>query len=155
MAFENVNVNNIRSALNRCKLSIDYETMDLLLNNLSNNDSWNSASKQNLVKAINTLKSSRFKYLEHQINTYLQVLNQMDNYQEKAKENDYLRNQCEQLNKRMYIKDDQNGRTINYEIKGRINDINARIANNNDALNKIKLDILKDVDVSDDMITRL
>lgn len=155
MAFENVNVNNIRSALNKCKLSIDYGSIDLLLNNLNNNKDWNSASKQNLINAINSLKNNRFRQLEHQINTYLTVLDQMDSYQEKARETEYLKNQCEQLNKRMYVKDDNNGRSIDYEVKGKINEINARIANNNDALNKMKLDILGGVDIPDDMITKL
>lgn len=69
MAYENVNVMELRSSISSCKYAINHSKSDDLSNSLQSNDNWNCDAKKVLINAINKVKN-----LYTDIETKLQIL---------------------------------------------------------------------------------
>ena len=59
MAFENVNVSSLKSALTQCKNSINHSMSDELINNISNTSVWQTSAQINLKNALTNFKNER------------------------------------------------------------------------------------------------
>lgn len=102
MAFENVDVSSLRSALTQCKNSINHSTTDELMNNVSNASVWQTSAQTNLKNALTKFGNERYKNLENKINSYFTIVSYIEKYQNLQKENVSLENQYSSLSNRLY-----------------------------------------------------
>ena len=61
MAFENIDVGKLRSALNECKSSLNYSTSKSLAGSIANSSIWQSSAQGNLKNALSKLIDERYK----------------------------------------------------------------------------------------------
>ena len=59
MALEEVDTNSLRNAITSCKNAINYSSEKQILNNISNEKNWKSASCNNLKTALTKLIETR------------------------------------------------------------------------------------------------
>lgn len=102
MAFENVDVSSLRNALIQCKNSINYSTINELLNNISNVSIWQTSAQVNLKNALTKLANERYKNLEYKINSYFDIVSYIEKYQNLQNENVSLESQYSSLSDRLY-----------------------------------------------------
>lgn len=102
MAFENINVNSLRSALNDCKRSLNYDTTKTLKNNIASSNEWQSDAKTNLNNALITLTDVRYKELESKITNYLNVVTKIENYKKLEESVKNLRRDIRSLSENLY-----------------------------------------------------
>lgn len=98
MAFENVNVSSLRSALNSCKNSINYSGTDSTINTISNNNNWNSISRNKFKDGLTHLVNVDYKRLKDTLDRYYQIVNYIEDYKELQSENSSYNNQISKLN---------------------------------------------------------
>lgn len=150
MAFESVNTTSLRNALNQCKNSINHNTSKELINSISNKNTWESESQENLKRALTALNDVRYSELEETINNYLSIVNDIERYQTLQKTNTSLRQQCNNLQRslqpsdiRMVTIDGDESLPLtlnkNYtEIKGKISNLQSQISENNNEMTSLK-----------------
>lgn len=102
MAFENIDVFSLRNALTQCKNSINHNTTDELISNISNTSIWQTSAQTNLKNALTKFKNERYKNLEDKINSYFTIVSYIEKYQNLQKENVSLENQYSSLSNRLY-----------------------------------------------------
>lgn len=102
MAFESINVNSLRSALNDCKRSLNYDTTKTLKNNIASSNEWQSDAKTNLNKALITLTDVKYKELESKITDYLNVVTKIENYKKLEESVKNLRRDIRSLSENLY-----------------------------------------------------
>lgn len=129
MAFENVNVDSLRNALNSCKNSINHTISENLIGNIEESSNWVSSAKHNLNKSLNTLTNERYKSLEQLIDKYLEVTNYIGEYKQLEQENKELSQQYNNLSSRLYYTEyytetstDIEGNTISITKSRRVKD---------------------------------
>ena len=86
MAFENVSVVSLKSAINSCKQSINYSVTSELISNISSGNVWNFSAKDNLKGALNTLCNTRYKDLIACLDKCSNVASYIEQYKEKELE---------------------------------------------------------------------
>lgn len=102
MAFESINVNSLRSALNDCKRSLNYDTTKTLKNNIASSNEWQSDAKKNLNNALKTLIDVRYKELESKITNYFNVVTKIENYKKLEESVKNLRRDIKILSENLY-----------------------------------------------------
>lgn len=102
MAFESINVNSLRSALNNCKRSLNYDTTKTLKNNIASSNVWQSDAKTNLNNALITLTDVKYKELESKITDYLNVVTKIENYKRLEESVKNLRRDIRSLSENLY-----------------------------------------------------
>lgn len=129
MAFENVNVDSLRNALNSCKNAINHSISENLIGNIEESSNWVSSAKHNLNKSLNTLTNERYKSLEQLIDKYLEVTNYIGEYKQLEQENKELSQQYNNLSSRLYYTEyytetstDIEGNTISITKSRRVKD---------------------------------
>lgn len=113
MAFENVSVVSLKSAINSCKQSINYSVTNELISNISSGNVWNFSAKDNLKRALNTLCNTRYKDLIACLDKCSNVVSYIEQYKEKELEIRGYQSQISNLTAKMSY--DSNG-TTNYII---------------------------------------
>lgn len=153
MAFENVDVASLKSALNTCKNNLNHSTTDSIISNLSSN-SWMADSKTNLKKALEKLVNTRYKNLSDKIDEYLTAAGYIQEYKDLDAENDSLEQQIASLNSNLYTTGLKKSVSIDYdgerhisigkekienpEVKRQIDNLTNEIINNNEAMESLK-----------------
>lgn len=102
MAFENVNVESLRSSINACKNSIQYSTSKELIGSISNNNVWQADAKRNLSDALEQLTEVRYKELVNKLDGFMNATNMIAEYKELDVENKSLERQYASLQGRLY-----------------------------------------------------
>jgi chromosome segregation ATPase len=102
MAFENVNVPSLKNAINACRSTLNCNYSLQLINNISNNDVWCAASRDNLKRALETLTNIRYKELEKKLDSYLNVAQMIEEYQNLQSTNADMQVQINNLNSKLY-----------------------------------------------------
>lgn len=102
MAFTNVDVASLRSTINSCKNSINYNKTTELISDVSNNNVWQTAARDNLKKSLEKLKNNRYKDLENKLETYLEVTNLIEKYKKLEQENIRLEAEYNSLKPHLY-----------------------------------------------------
>lgn len=97
MAFENVDVNSLKSALNSCKNSINHTKTDSLINAISSPTIWQGKSQNNLKQALQSLRDVRYKELENQLNSYIGVVSNIEQYKNLEQQNRQYSNEINSL----------------------------------------------------------
>lgn len=154
MAYENVNVNSLKNAINSCINSLDCSRTKQIIGDLSNNNVWQSDSKKNLVNALEKLSNTRYKELKKKLKEYLNLVDDIEKYQKLEKENESLRSKNDSLNNRLYRTEkevnetkDSNGNIVREETEKTIKDYGVanQISNNKNKIesNKEKMSSLR------------
>lgn len=102
MAFENVDVTSLRNALTQCKNSINHSITSDLINNISNSYVWQSLSQKKLKNALTKLENERYKNLENKIDSYFNIVSDIEKYQNLQRENSSLESHYSILQTRLY-----------------------------------------------------
>lgn len=84
MSFENVNVTSLRNSINSCINSINYTNSKEIINRITNNDVWSTASRDNLSKSLTKLIENRYEVLENKLTNYLKIADKIEEYQRLA-----------------------------------------------------------------------
>lgn len=142
MAYENIDVNQLRASLNACKSSLDCSTSQGLINGISDTI-WSGKAKPNLTSAISKLTNTRYNDLKNKINDYLKVVDQIENYQRLSASAGSLQSQKsikenELRRERAKAKPDTN-RII--QLQREIGALNSQINNNNYQMNSISINL--------------
>lgn len=126
MAFENINVSYLREALTQCKDSINHESTDQLVYDVSDTSIWQTDAQVNLIKALTKLTTERYKELEDKINSYFIIVEKIEKYQELQIENRELNQQFSYLNLKVQSADSDDSRSLYntqlHELQMKIND---------------------------------
>ena len=126
MAFENINVSYLREALTQCKDSINHESTDQLIYDVSDTSIWQTDAQANLIKALTKLTTERYKELEDKINSYFIIVEKIEKYQELQIENRELNQQFSYLNLKVQSADSDDSRSLYntqlHELQMKIND---------------------------------
>lgn len=126
MAFENINVSYLREALTQCKDSINHESTDQLIYDVSDTSIWQTDAQANLIKALTKLTTERYKELEDKINSYFIIVEKIEKYQELQIENRELNQQLSYLNLKVQSADSDDSRSLYktqlHELQMKIND---------------------------------
>lgn len=104
MAFENIDVGKLRSALNECKSSLNYSASKSLVGSIANSSIWQSSAQGNLKNALSKLTDERYKELEDKIDSYLGVASLIEKYKDLEKKNNNLQSEIDNLYKNLYKK---------------------------------------------------
>lgn len=153
MAFENVNVDNLKSALNSCKNSINYSISKSLISSISNRNVWQSDSKMVLKNALDTLVNTRYRDLKNKISDYQTAVKYIEEYQELKKKNQSLTAENSRLSSKLYYEETyytytydsegnkeshKNTRTVkNYTVEKQINNNKSQINSNETRLDSL------------------
>lgn len=153
MAFESVDVNSLKSALTQCRNSINFNTTNQLMNNISNSSVWQSDSQKNLKNAMSTLVNKRYAELIEKLNNYSNVVSYIEQYKSLESENASLERESNDLSRRLYrdetyeiktsvkgrVKTETRVRTVKDSgVENSINNIRNRINNNNSKMETLK-----------------
>ena len=153
MAFENVDVKRLKSAINSCKSAINYNTSTELINSISSNDVWRTGARDNVKKALKKLTNERYKELEKKLENSLKVANYIEEYKTLQAENKTLQNNINKLEGQLYetktyteTYTDSNGEKHeiektktekNYNVQRKINSLEADIRSNNNQMQSL------------------
>lgn len=153
MAFENINVGSLKSALNSCKNSINNNISKELKNNVINSDIWHCNARNNLRGSLGKLEGL-YNDLNSKIDHYLSLANEIEKYQNLVTTNNDLRNQYNDLNNRLYRKekydrwycDEETGewksvpdtrKVKDVNVENQMNNIKNQIENNESSMQSI------------------
>lgn len=137
MNFENVDISSLRNALIQCKNAIDHSATDELINNISNPSVWQASSQINLKKALTKLINERYKNLENKINSYLNIVSSIEEYQNLQKENLSLENQYSSLSNKLYD-ESTSERVKDASVESQMSNVQRRINDNKEKMENLK-----------------
>ena len=146
MAFENVDVGSLRSAINTSINNLN-NNLSYVSSSITNSMVWQCDAKNTLKNALDKLQNTRYKELKDKLDKYKNIPNLIEEYQKLKKENENLRNTNNSLNGRLYrtVTDyrteyDEYGnrhevasgtrQEIDYGVQNQINSNNNTINNN-------------------------
>ena len=154
MAFENINVTSLRSALTQCKNTINYTRTSELINSISNTSVWQSSSQKKLKNALTKLETERYKNLEDKINLYLNIVSYIEKYKNLQSENQSLENHYSSLSGRLYYTEyyeeshtqsdgsvviEHHSRTVkDYGVEAEMNNVRKKINDNKQEMENLK-----------------
>lgn len=87
MAFEKINVIQLKNSINNSLSAIDYSSSKEIINKIKNNDIWSTSSRDNFARTLDTLVNKKYLKLENKLKTFLEVANKIGEYQELSKLN--------------------------------------------------------------------
>lgn len=102
MAFESVNVDSLRSALDSCKNSIKHDTTDNLIGQVGNSSVWQCDAQNTLKDGLSRLVSTGYNDLENKINSYYPVVSLIQKYKDLEAENERLKSEKAALIPKLY-----------------------------------------------------
>lgn len=85
MAFENVNVNLLKSSVNSLIDSVNYNNSKEIMSKIQNSEVWNTDSRDNLNKSLDKLVNIKYKNLEDKLNKYKEITLLIEKYQKTSK----------------------------------------------------------------------
>lgn len=157
MAYEQVDVTRLRDAIISCQNSLNNNTTKDLAGRLGDNNVWQADAKKNLKTALEKLSGSRYDALKKKLDTYLNVVGNIREYQNLQEENKELEQQCNNLKKDLYYTEyytdyskNKKGETVstrksrqtkNYSVENRINDAKQKIESNKYRMSKLQSNI--------------
>ncbi len=128
MAFENINTELLKNALNNCINSINYSSSRQILDDIQGNNVWVCASRDNFKNALEKLINVRYKELEDKLKQYCTLVDQIEKYKQVLDNNASLQAQLQALD----IENNESS-TLN-----EVSSINSEINNNDIMLANIK-----------------
>lgn len=105
MAFENVNVNNLKNAIRSCKSAIKYEKVKTISNNLSSDAALVMDSKEILKSGLDKLITKN-EELKKELDKGLVIASYIESYQKLQNENKLLTREIRELERDLRHEDD-------------------------------------------------
>ncbi len=99
MAYENVNVTQLKKSINDCKNSINYRKEQEIFTEISRGNVWDCSAKTTLEVAINNLINKRLTQINSIFDTMLIMADRIAEYQNYQKLKKETEDQITELNK--------------------------------------------------------
>ncbi len=149
MAYENINVNQLRSSIRQCLNSIDYSESKEVLSSIKNNGVWNTASRNTLSTALDKLVDTRYKDLEKTLKAYLKIVDKIEEYQKLSKQIDGMNSELSTMNSNLttaknvgtQLKSSNADVSKQQENDNKINNLNSQISSKKSEINGKKQDL--------------
>ena len=149
MAYENINVNQLRSSIRQCLNSIDYSESKEVLSSIKNNGVWNTASRNTLSTALDKLVDTRYKDLEKTLKAYLKIVDKIEEYQKLSKQIDGMNSELSTMNSNLttaknvgtQLKSSNADASEQQENDNKINNLNSKISSKKSENNSKKQDL--------------
>lgn len=149
MAYENINVNQLRSSIRQCLNSIDYSESKEVLSSIKNNGVWNTASRNTLSTALDKLVDTRYKDLEKTLKAYLKIVDKIEEYQKLSKQIDGMNSELSTMNSNLttaknvgtQLKSSNADVSKQQENDNKINNLNSQISSKKSEINSKKQDL--------------
>ena len=93
MAYENVDVDRAKNAINNCLNSIKHTASSNMITDLPSNNNWVAESKSTFVGALDKLVNTRYSELETYLKKCLQTLDKISSYKSLQSQNATLNSQ--------------------------------------------------------------
>lgn len=122
MAFQNCNVNKLKSALNKVD-NISYDKLNNLINDISFSE-WTSPSERRIIEAIKEI-ISEYKTIQKKINNYKKASEYIEEYKDLESDYDSDRNKVDKYKSKLKNCDEND---IEY-YNNKIDSYNNRISN--------------------------
>lgn len=154
MAFENVDADSLKSAVNSCIDVIKYDQSLQLIQKVSDNNVWNTESRTHLKNALIKLTDTRYKELESKLDTAKQVALLIEEYKRLENDNKSYRSRISALEQNLYrtesyisgYEEDSNGNrheiwstrtVIDPDVEREINELKRKIEENKNRMEQI------------------
>lgn len=82
MTFENIDTQLLKNAINSCIESIDYSKSNQMISDITNNNVWQTSSRDNFKRSLENLVNVKYKNLEDKLRGYLKLVLEMEKYME-------------------------------------------------------------------------
>jgi len=105
--FSSVNVSSLRNALNQCKNSINHSSTDSLIDLVSSGNLIQASFKDTLKLGLLKLKNTRYDLLEKEIDKYLSLVDRIEIYKNKEKENLELDAEYSRISPNLYYTEER------------------------------------------------
>ena len=154
MAYENVDVQSAKNAINEIKSSINYSNTNEIISELSNNGIWNANAKNNLKNALTKLVDENYKDLQNSLDNYLSILDNIYLYKQKQAEYNNIQNQLNgkkntltsvtnkdnqyKKNNQSYTQSAINNRNVKKNTETDISNLNQELINLSNEMNSLK-----------------
>lgn len=151
MNFENIDTNLLRNSVNQCLESINYNSSENILQNITDNNVWQTSSRDTLKKSLDTLVNKDFKELENKLRQVLEAADIIDKYKKTSSDLAASSLLISELNEKLDItekeylafksEDLEKEEAIN--VKKSIDDIKKQIEDATKTLNNNDVELLK------------
>lgn len=142
MAYENVDTNQLRSALNDCLNNLDSSKLSSVSEGLTDSI-WKGSAKDNLKSAIDKLVDTRYEDLREKIKSYISEVDKIETYKANASSASDLKTQKARKENELRqekTKVPRNQTKIN-TLQNEIDTLNAQINNLNSSNNSISVNL--------------
>ena len=153
MAYESINVYQLKDAINRCKQTLNHSITDSLKDSIMNDDVWHNDTRDSLRKYLDRF-GSLYSDIENTLNSYMSIANEIEKYKNLQAENSSLSNECNQLEGRLYynetyyeehedpktkktVREYKTRRVKDQNVQNSINNKRNKIGSNNSEMNRI------------------
>ena len=140
MAFENVNVDELKRSLQKCLDTINYDNTSNIINSLDSNVIWESKAKGNLKSSLQTLKDTRYQELKKKLEEYIKIVDDISSYKGNSSAVQSLLQQKAITERNLRIEQNKskpNQRLIS-DLRNHLNNINIQLDDYNNHMNSIK-----------------
>ena len=140
MAFENVNVDELKRSLQKCLDTINYDNTSNIINSLDSNVIWESKAKGNLKSSLQTLKDTRYQELKKKLEEYIKIVDDISSYKGNSSAVQSLLQQKAITERNLRIEQNKskpNQRLIS-DLRNHLNNINTQLDDYNNHMNSIK-----------------
>lgn len=90
MALENIETNKLKTAINSCLQTLNFDSSNNIINSLNGDSIWSGDSKDTLNEALKKIADIKYKELKEKLNSCLVSINSIDEYQNIKKNNNNL-----------------------------------------------------------------
>lgn len=158
MAFENVDVSSLRSAISSCIDSINYNDSLELISDIGNDNVWNSESRTHLKSALIKLTNTRYQQLKSKLSVANQVADLIGEYKKLEQENKNNSSRISSLEPHLYYTEsyvagyetDEEGNThkiwdtrtvLDTNVQKQINSLKNKIKENKERMKQIEASV--------------
>ncbi len=100
--YKNINVSNMRTALNALKKNLDSSKLKGEMSSLASNSVWEASAKRNLIDALNKQLDKNYQNVKDKIDKYLNVCTYIEKWQELNSENKKYEQQMNSAKDKIY-----------------------------------------------------
>ena len=140
MAFENVNVDELRRSLQNCLDTINYDSTTSIINSLDSNSIWEAKAKSNLKTSLQTLKDNRYQDLKNKLEEYMKLVDDISSYKGNSSAVQSLLQEKAIAERNLRIEQNKSkpNQSVINNLKNHLNNVNMQLDDYNNRMNSIK-----------------
>ena len=140
MAFENVNVDELKRSLQKCLDTINYSNTTSIISSLNSNASWEAKAKNNLKTSLQTLTDTRYAELKSKLEEYMRLVDDISSYKGNSSAVQSLLQQKAITERNLRIEKNKSkpNRNVVNNLQNHLNNINNQLNDYNERMNAIK-----------------